>query len=189
MTKILTMVTMLCGSLAAQRQPVNQVLQWNKTLLAIVRTPGAQPATIHPTRSFALMHAAIYDAVNAIDESHKPYLVHLTGVSPNASQDAAADQAAYDVLVGLYPKLQTTLDTQLQQSLAQIPDGAEKTDGVNIGLTVAEQILSLRANDGANAQPIPYVFGNAPRDYRSTPPNFPKQPHFTHSSHLIPLPS
>ena len=166
---------------------MNQVVQWNKNLIVIVRTSGTQPATIHPTRSFALMHAAIYDAVNAIDGSHEPYLVHLTAASPNASQDAAAAQAAHDVLVGLNPKLQTTLDTQLQQSLAQISDGAEKTDGVNIGLTVAEQILSLRANDGANAQPIPYVFGNAPGDYQSTPPNFLKQPQFTHWSHVIPF--
>ena len=68
---------------------VNQVVQWNKNLLVIVRTAGAQPATIHPTRSFAMLHAAVYDAVNAIDGRHKPYQVHLTGVSPNASQDAA----------------------------------------------------------------------------------------------------
>jgi hypothetical protein len=172
MTKMWMTLTVLCAVLAAQAglsygasdggrqtldsspaQSVNQVVQWNKNLLVIVRTPGAQPATIHPTRSFALMHAAIYDAVNAIDGTHKPYLVQLTGVSPNASQDAAAAQAAHDVLVGLYPKLQTTLDTLLQESLAQIPDGAEKADGVNIGLTVAEQILSQRSNDGANAQP------------------------------------
>jgi hypothetical protein len=206
MTKMWITLTALCAVLAAQvgqsygasdggrqildpspAQSVNQVVQWNKNLLVIVRTPGAQPSTIHPTRSFALMHAAIYDAVNAIDGSHKPYLVHLTRVSRNASQDAAAAQAAHDVLVSLYTKLQTTLDTQLQASLAQIPDGAEKTDGVSIGLTVADQILSLRSNDGANAQPIPYVFGNAPGDYQSTPPNFPKQPQFTHWSHVTPF--
>jgi hypothetical protein len=206
MTKIWITLTVLCGVLAAQvgqsygasdggrqildqspAQSLNQVVQWNKNLLVIVRTPGAQPATIHPTRSFALMHTAIYDAVNAIEGSHKPYLVHLNGVSPNASQDAAAAQAAHEVLVTLYPNLQTTLDTQLQESLAQIPDGTEKTDGVSIGQTVAEQILSLRSNDGANAQPIPYVFGNAPGDYQSTPPNFPKQPQFTHWSHVTPF--
>ena len=166
---------------------VNQVVQWNKNLLVIVRTPGAQPATIHPTRSFAIMHAAIYDAVNAIDGSHKPHLVHLSGVSPNASQDAAAAQAAHDVLVSLYPTFQPMLDTELQDSLAQIPDGTEKTDGVSIGVTVAAQILSQRSNDGSNAAPIPYVFGNAPGDYQSTPPNFPKQPQFTHWSHVTPF--
>jgi len=169
--------------------PENQVVQWNKNLLVIVRTPGAQPATIHPTHSFAIMHAAIYDAVNAIDGGHKPYLVHLTGVSPNASQDAATAQAAHDVLVSLYPNptFQATFDTELQNSLAQIPDGTEKTDGVSIGANVAAQILSLRSNDGSNAKPIPYVFGNAPGDYQSTPPNFPKQPQFTHWSHVMPF--
>src|SRR6202045_905145 len=86
----------LAPVMAQATQTVSQVVQWNKTLLSIVRTPGAQPATIHPTRSFAIMHAAIYDAVNAIDGTHKPYLVHLNGVSPNASQDAAAAQAAHD---------------------------------------------------------------------------------------------
>src|SRR5579859_6391443 len=58
---------------------VNPVLQWNKILLAIVRTPGAQPATNHATRSFAIMHAAIYDAVNAIDRTHSSYLISPSG--------------------------------------------------------------------------------------------------------------
>ena len=48
-------------------QPVNAVIEWNRTLLAIVRTPGAQPASIHSTRNFAILHAAIYDAVNNIE--------------------------------------------------------------------------------------------------------------------------
>ncbi len=61
-------------------QPVNPVIQWNRNLLEIVRTPGAQSPTVHPTRSFAIMHAAIYDAVNAIDRTHRPYLVRLNGV-------------------------------------------------------------------------------------------------------------
>ena len=59
----------LAPAMAQATKPVSQVVQWNRTLLAVVRTPGAQPATIHPTRSFALMHAAIYDAVNAIDQA------------------------------------------------------------------------------------------------------------------------
>jgi hypothetical protein len=72
-----TAVAVLTGAnpapaMAQVTTPVSQVVQWNRTLLVIVRTPGAQPATIHPTRSFAIMHAAIYDAVNAIDGTHKP---------------------------------------------------------------------------------------------------------------------
>src|SRR5690242_3785671 len=54
-------------------QPVDPVIQWNRVLLTIVRTAGAQPATIHPTRGFAIMHAAIFDAVNAIDRGHRVY--------------------------------------------------------------------------------------------------------------------
>jgi membrane-associated phospholipid phosphatase len=168
-------------------QPVNPVVQWNKTLLVIVRTPKAQPATIHPTRSFAIMHAAIYDAVNAIDRTHKPYFLRLTGVSRFASQDAAADAAAHAVLVTLYPNFQSTLDAQLQQLLAQIPDGADKTEGIRIGQTVADRILALRSNDGSADAPIPFLFGTAPGDYQSTPPNFPKQPQFTNWSHVTPF--
>src|SRR2546426_1029837 len=78
-------------------------------------------------------------------------------------------------------------DAQLQQPLAQIPEGAHKAKGISIGQTVADQVLALRSNDGSNAQSILYVFGNAPGDYQSTPPNFPKQPQFTHWSQVTPF--
>ena len=175
----------LAPVMAETTKPVSQVVQWNRTLLVIVRTPGAQPATIHPTRSFAIMHAAIYEAVNAIDGTHQPYLVRL-GASHFASQEAAAAAAAHEVLVKLYPSFQATLDAKLQQALAQLPNRG-KADGISIGNTVADRILALRSNDGSNAQPIPYVFGNAPGDYQSTPPNFPKQPQFTHWSRVTPF--
>src|SRR5258707_15252386 len=119
-------------------QPVNAVLQWNRTLLAIARTPGAQPGTVHRTRSFAILHAAMYDAVNAIDRTHRPYLVRLSGVAQGASQEAAAAAAAHEVLVALYPGFQAALDTALQQSLAQIPDGNAKVHGIRMGQTVAD---------------------------------------------------
>jgi hypothetical protein len=163
------------------------VIQWNRSLLTIVRTPGAQPATVHPTRSFAILHAAIYDAVNAIDQTHESYAVRFSGVSRRASQAAAADAAAHDVLVALYPRLTSTLDATLQQSLTLVPDGAAKKEGIRIGQTVARAIVSLRSNDGANQAPLPYVFGTAPGDYQSTPPNFPKQPQFTHWRNVTPF--
>jgi hypothetical protein len=167
--------------------PVDEVVQWNKTLLTIVRTPGAQPATVHSTRSFAIMHAAVYDAVNAIDATHKPYLVSVKNVSPHASQEAAAAAAAHEALVELYPAFATTLDQQYAQALAQIPDGADKTTGIDVGRAVAMATLTLRSDDGSAAAPIPYVFGNAPGDYQSTPPNFPAQPQFTHWSRVTPF--
>jgi PAP2 superfamily len=211
MNKVLASLVLLFGSLSGQvavsygaslneAQPtpetssatvVNPVIQWNRILLGIVRTPGAQPATIHPTRSFAIRHAAIYDAVNSIDPTHKPYLVELTGIPPGASADAAAAAAAHEVLVQLYatqnPTLKATLDADLQQSLALLPPGTDQADGITVGVTVADRILTLRSNDGSDAAPVPFVFGNEPGDYQSTPPNFPPQPQFTHWSKVTPF--
>jgi len=172
---------------SAAASSVDPVVQWNRTLLEIVRTPGLQPVTVHPTRSFAVLHAAIYDAVNAIDRTNMPYLVQVQGVPRATSQDAAAAAAAHQVLVALYPSLRARLDAQLQQSLAQVPDGAHKTAGIRIGQTVADRILALRSSDRSDAQPVRYVFGTAPGDYQSTPPNFPPQPQFTHWSRVAPF--
>jgi membrane-associated phospholipid phosphatase len=152
-------------------QPVNAVIEWNRTLLAIVRTPGAQPATIHSTRNFAILHAAIYDAVNNIEPKFSPYLVRLSGVPRSASKIAAADQAAHDVLVSLYPG-STSLDAELQQDLAQLADDERKAQGIAVGQAVASQLLAARATDGANATPPVYVPGTQPGDYQLTPPNF-----------------
>src|SRR6201997_561475 len=137
-------------------QPVNAVIEWNRTLLAIVRTPGAQPSTIHSTRSFAMLHAAIYDAVNNIDPKFSPYLVRLPDVPWSASKIAAADEAAHDVLVFLYPGFQASLDMELQQDLAQLPDNERKVDGIAVGQAVASQILAARTADGANIIPPQY---------------------------------
>ena len=167
--------------------PTDPVLQWNRALLKIVRTPGAQPSTIHPTRSFAMMHAAIYDAVNSIDRRHTAYAVLLDGVSRRASKEAAAASAAHDVLAALYPSQRTALDEQLQISLGATHEGNEKRDGVAVGQTVAARIIALRADDGSAASPTPFVFDTTPGHYRSTPPKFPAQPQFTHWSHVRPF--
>src|ERR1700752_479552 len=151
---------------------VDPVVEWNKTLLVILRTNGAQPATVHPTRSFAIVHAAIYDAVNAIDRSHEPYLVELGRVPATASQDAAASVAAHDVLSALYPDFQVTLDSQLSQELAALPADANTTQGEDVGHAVAAAILDLRSDDGSAAQTIPFLFVNAPWRDQSTPPIF-----------------
>jgi hypothetical protein len=164
----------------------NPVIQWNRALLTIVRTPGAQPATVHPTRSFAILHAAIYDAVNSIDRDHAPYLVELSGISRHASQDAAADAAAHDVLVTLYPKFQTALDADLQKLLAAIPDSSVKAEGVEVGRRVAANILAARSHDGSDATSPVFVPVNAPGSYQLTPPNF-KPAQFTHWSKVTPF--
>jgi PAP2 superfamily len=157
---------------ASASQSVNPAIEWNRTLLLIVRTPGAQPATIHSTRNFAMLHAAIFDAVNNIDRDFEPYAVRHPHVSRRASAEAAADQAAHDVLISLYPAFATTLDSELQQDLAQIPYGPDKADGIEEGQDVAAEILALRSNDGSAAILPPFVPKAQPGSYQLTPPNF-----------------
>jgi hypothetical protein len=155
----------------------DQVIQWNRILLGILRTPGAQPPTIHPTRSMAILHAAVYDAVNAIAKRNAPYLVHL-GAPKHASEPAAAAAAAHDVLVRLYPSEAAALDADLAVSLSQVPDGRDKDRGIRIGEEAAAAVLTLRSDDGSAAAPIPFVPGSNPGDYQLTPPAF-AQPVFT----------
>ena len=156
----------------ASAAAVNPVIEWNRTLLAIVRTPGAQPPTVHSTRNFAMLHAAIFDAVNAIDNSYEPYALRVPHVSRKASPFAAADQAAHDVLIALYPSFSTSLDSELQQDLDQIPDGKSKSDGLAIGEAAATAILALRQDDGSSATLPPYVPSGQAGSYQLTPPNF-----------------
>jgi membrane-associated phospholipid phosphatase len=188
MSKLLVIVALMCASLQAQLREasiaahaessrassatsVNPVIEWNRTLLVILRTAGAQPPTIHSTRNFAILHASIFDAVNNIAGTYSPYMVRLPDVSRLASQPAAANQAAHDVLVALYPKFQATLDTELQQDLLQIPDGQDKTNGLTVGQAVAAQILAFRSTDGANITGPTYIPVNQPGKYQLTPPN------------------
>ena len=163
---------------SAATQTPDQVIQWNRILLGILRTPGAQPATVHATRSMAIMHAAVYDAVNAIVRTHSDYLIHLKAPR-HASVAAAAATAAHDSLVQLYPSQTALLDADLATSLASIPDGQAKEQGIKVGAAAAAQIVALRGNDGSAASPIPFVPGTNPGDYQLTPPAF-AQPVFTH---------
>jgi hypothetical protein len=159
-------------SAADTGRPVNPVIEWNRTLLTILRTTGAQPATIHPTRSFAMLHAAMFDAVNAIDKTYVSYVVRLPHVSRTASTWAAADQAAHDVLSSLYPAFSSALDAELQQDLDQLPDGNRKSEGIAVGEAAATAIVALRQDDGSSTTLPPFVPTNEPGSYQLTPPNF-----------------
>ena len=147
------------------------VVAWNQELLRIVQTPGAQPATIHPTRSFAILHAAIYDAIVSITHGGPPYLFSVNAPH-DARPDAAAAAAGHDTLVALYPAMQATLDQELADELSMIPDGPGKQNGIKVGQTAAALILAIRANDGSGVTPPPFVPGNQPGNYQLTPPSF-----------------
>lgn len=184
MPKVVVVLALVCTSSLSTRvhavtdagrassQQVNSVIEWNRTLLTIVRTPGAQPPTVHSTRNFAILHAAIYDAITNIEPHFNPYVVHLPELPRNASTVAAADAAAHDVLVSLYPTFRASLDAELQQDLARLPADERTNQGIAVGQNIAAQLLAIRANDGASATPPPYVPGTQPGDYQLTPPNF-----------------
>jgi membrane-associated phospholipid phosphatase len=161
------------------------VIDWNRVLLSIVRTPGAQPASIQPTRNFAILHTAIYDAVNSIDRSHEPYLV-LVPAPHDASATAAADAAAHTALVGLYPAQQDALDADYTAELSKVPDGRAKDEGIRVGETVARDLLTIRATDGSNIPAPAFTPGSAPGDYRPTPPDF-SSPVFTTWGQVTPF--
>jgi hypothetical protein len=161
------------------------VIDWNRILLSIVNTPGVQPANIQPTRNFAIVHAAIYDAVDSIDRTHAPYLIAVRAPR-DASETAAADAAAHAALVALYPSQQSALDADYAGELAQVPDGPAKDKGIHLGEQVASDLVAIRANDGSNVPAPPFVAGTNPGDYRPTPPNFPT-PVFTTWGQVTPF--
>jgi membrane-associated phospholipid phosphatase len=161
------------------------VVDWNKALISILGTAGAQPATVHPTRSFAILQAAEYDAVVSVTRAGRPYLFRVAGHGP-ASAAAATDQAAHDVLTGLYPGAASTVDGQLAAELAAVPDGRARDRGIRVGHAVAAKLLAIRSGDGSAVTPPPFVPGTAPGDYQPTPPKF-APPVFTNWGSITPF--
>ena len=112
---------------------------------------AAAPLTAVPTGAsmvgMAIVHGAIYDAVNAIDGGHRPYLAQ-PHASSTASLDAAVAAAAYNVLLGLLATPPATLASDYAASLALVPDGAAKSAGIAAGEAAAATMLAARAHDG-----------------------------------------
>ena len=144
------------------------VLQWNRVLMDTILTPGQHPPTIMPVRSYAMMHAAIFDAVNSIDGSHVPYLTEVPGTT-NASIEAAAAQAAHDVLAALYPARISVFAAELAISLQGI-DEYRAQQGIRVGQIVAERMLAARANDGWTVTPPVYSLPATPGNWQPAPP-------------------
>ena len=142
----------------------NLVVDWNLTTLA------AQVPT--NTRTLAMVHLAMFDAVNAVSPEYQSYA--MSGpANGDVSADAAAAGAAYGVLIRLLPAQQALLNAALAASLASIPDGPAKTAGLALGDAVADAIVVLRSGDGILVPGPAYVAGTDPGDYQLTPPNFP----------------
>lgn len=148
----------------------DMVLDWNAHAAnAIVGVAGMRPE--RGLIRLAMVHLAIYDAVNAIEGyPSRPYGVTPYVVFP-ASPEAATAAAAHDVLVALFPGQQADIDAKYAASLATIIDGPAKTNGISVGQQTASGILALRANDGRDAV-VTYTPGSGPGVWMPTPPAF-----------------
>ena len=132
------------------------------------------------SRMYAMMHAAIHDAVNAIDRRSRPYAFNAKVHGPT-SLDAAVAAAARDVLVSVIPTLPespecvasgvASVNGSYAAALAPIPDGPRKANGLGVGQAAAAAIVALRARDGSDAPWVDpdYPQGTEPGEWRFTP--------------------
>src|SRR5436309_10178612 len=144
------------------------VTDWNNSALNAIRAGSTAPPIA--SRSLAILHASIYDAVNGIARTYEPYLVQ-SAVPAGASREAAASAAAHEALVNLFPAAASSLDALHAAILAGIPNGPQKVAGIVWGEFVADQILASRADDGWNATVLP-PGGSGPGVWVPTPPAF-----------------
>ena len=148
----------------------NVVTEWNQNAMQTIRT-GNTHFTLH-TRVLAMVHAAMFDAINGINCRYTP--VHVDCAAPRgASRRAAGIQAAYGVLVSMYPSQKPALDAKLDQSLASITDDGNYEDSQSIargrawGQEVAEDIVAWRSADGLSNSVPPFLGGTSPGQWRS----------------------
>jgi hypothetical protein len=157
------------------------VTDWNAIASTAIVTNAGQPPPVSAL-SFAMVQGAVYDAVNAIDRGHRPYLVQ-PNANPTDSKEAAAATAAFRVLVGfpdlpgLFPAQQPTLQPIYDAYIAGLPDNppGSRANGVAIGEATARAMLEARMNDGRFGPP-PDLYPPAPGIWRPTPPNFANDP-------------
>ena len=142
--RLLLALALACPTASAS---AHVIAEWDAKAIAVIA-----PATPAPMsqREAALVHVAMFDAVNAIERRYRPYLFDQTAAS-TTSQEAAAASAAAAVLTALHPQAAENVKGMLAAYLAGIPDGGAKTDGIKLGEAVAGKILQARASDGAAA--------------------------------------
>src|ERR1700757_4223230 len=134
---------------AHHRSSGNVVTDWDERAVAIL-----QPGTVRPPetafRTMAILHLAMFDAVNSIELRYQPYKIRLAA-TPDTSKEAAAAAAAGAVLVKLVPDAAADVQSTFMTYLATLPDGEAKSKGVQLGQEVAGRILEIREKDGASA--------------------------------------
>jgi PAP2 superfamily len=162
------------GLAASSQATADTVVEWNVNAAnAIFVTAGQPPQQSVP--HLAMVHGAVYDAVNAIDGSREGYLISARTGTPSDSKEAAAATAAYRVLLNIVPAQQATLDAQYAASLAAIPEGTSKTRGIAVGEAAAAAMIAARTDDGRFG-PFRFAVGTAPGVWRPVLPAFVNDP-------------
>jgi hypothetical protein len=127
----------------------NVITDWDEKAVSVVQT-GTVPPPPTAFRTMAILHVAMFDAVNSIEPRYKPYKTRLSA-APDTSKEAAAASAAAAVLVKLVPDAAADVQSTLTSYLATLPDGDAKSKGIELGQDVAAKILEAREKDGASA--------------------------------------
>ena len=155
------------GWAVAPAAAASLVTEWNALALDAIRAESTAPP--RAARGLAMVHAAVFDAVNSVDGTHNAYHTFLP--TPGASREAAAIEAAHRVLSHLFPSQAASFDAARTSGLAGVADGPAKTAGINLGATVADNMIALRIADGS-AGSGSYTPGTNPGDWQPTPPGF-----------------
>jgi len=144
------------------------ILDWTTLMVDAIRADNTAPNVA--TRNFAILHVAVWDAVNSVSNTHQPY-AFLLETPPDTSPEAAAVAAAYHVFVALYPSFVAWADDLYDAWLASAPGGPAQGNGLSLGAHMAVLILELRGNDGS-AIDVPYIPSSSPGEWQRTPPFF-----------------
>ena len=140
------------------------VTDWNEAAMAAT---AALPAPAQ-SRALAIMHGAMFDAVNGVEHKFSPYLAKDQAPA-GAAADAAGAQAAHDVLAGLFPAQKPALGAQLASSLGKVANVAGRDAGAAHGARIAAAFLAARSGDGADAK-MDYQPATGRGQWRPTPP-------------------
>jgi hypothetical protein len=162
------LVTQFVPPHPAAAQSAETVNEWNQALITTLSTPGASDPNIFFTRPVAMLNVAIFDAMNSFNRVYTPYRVAVD-VPADASPDAAAAQAAHDVLVAMFPAQRATYDSLLATQMSRVPTGSAQR-GAAVGATVAGAIVQLRADDGWNRLTSVYTLPSLAGYWQPVPP-------------------
>jgi len=153
---------------AAAQSTTEIVIEWNRILQVAAAVPGALPPTLFFTRPYAMLHVAMFDALNSIDYRYRHQIVHAN-VRGDATREVAVAQAAHDVMVAMFPDQSATFDAALAVTRARF-SGAAATEGARLGADVASAVLAARADDGWNRGPQTYILADLPGNWQPVPP-------------------